>query len=554
MLKKLLHILCFLTAQTLVSQNFKNYSQTDFILPFEGKNEIIGTFCELRPNHFHGGLDIRTDSKIGRHVLSIADGYVSRINISTSGYGKALYITHKNGYTSVYAHLNDFPPSIKWYITKNQYLQKKFEIELYPEKDVLKVKQGEMIAYSGNTGGSQGPHLHFEIRDSKTEEPINPLLFGLKMKDILPPTIQTVYIYRQDSLEKLFNGHFPSVTLNPKVKINKLKFGTYSFGANMKDVATSLGDNNGVNYIEIYKNDELFYQCDLERFSFENNRMFNNYIDYRRHKQTGVKSHKLFKDDGSLFDFWKASPNDGWFEVKDTVPIVFKIIAKDVYGNKREKMVTIVGDSSKGLFVTDYLSYNKSNLFCESNKEHLVKVGNDCEVFFPKNTFYSNYKLIYFKNYSNSLTIGNSLVPIDKRFEIRWKLTEEQLLNGSKYTICYSNGKSIGGELNQNILVAKAKELGVYYLTIDSIPPKIQAVSLNKKGYFSFKVSDNLAGIKDFDFYINGVWVLLEYEYKNQLIFGNIPTPLVRGKHKIQLFVRDHRNNQKEFTKTIEIP
>ena len=167
MRKKLFYII--LTVIIAVNSTFasgkKPFPKNDFGLPFAGSNEIIGTYCELRPNHFHGGLDIRTGGVIGRPVLSVGDGYVSRINISTIGYGKAIYITHPNGYTSVYAHLSEFPASIQWFITKSQYQNQQYEIEIFPEADLIKVKRGETIAYSGNSGASQGPHLHFEIRE-----------------------------------------------------------------------------------------------------------------------------------------------------------------------------------------------------------------------------------------------------------------------------------------------------------------------------------------------------------------------------------------------------
>lgn len=536
------------------AQNWNQFPQQDFIAPFAGKIEIIGTFCELRPNHFHGGLDIRTDAKIGRHVLAIADGYISRINISTTGYGKALYITHKNGYTSVYAHLHDFPPSIKWYITKNHYLLKRFEMELYPEPDLLQVKQGEMIAYSGNTGGSQGPHLHFEIRETKTEQPVNPLLCGIKMKDVLAPTISNVYLYRKDSTEKLYNGHYPSITLNAKTTTFNVKPGTYSFGANIRDMALSAGDNNGVNYIEVYKNNELFYKCEIEKFDFAKNRMFNHYIDYRRYKQGGVKMHKLFIDENNTFGFWNASPHDGWFTIHDTTTTHFKIVAKDVYGNKREKNIHIIGNAAKGTFISNYIGYNRQMKLCLAHEENRIQISNECEVFFPKNSFYSDYKLPFNKISSNSFQIGNDQVPVDKKFDISILLNPEQQKLGHKYTICYSNGKSFGGEFRNNRLTAKVKELGTYYMALDTIKPSIQKVAWNKNGYFSFIIRDNLSGIKNHDFYIDDEWVLLEYEYKNNLIFGKVPNKIPSGKHIVKLIVRDNRDNEKILIQNLQIP
>ncbi len=550
------------------SQSFSKYPQNYFGPPMAGELQIIGTFCELRPNHFHGGLDIRTGGEIGKPLLAVADGYISRINISSIGYGKALYITHPNGYTSVYAHLSDFPETIKWYIEKNQYTQQKWELELKPDIDVLKVKKGELIAYSGNTGGSQGPHLHFEIRDTKTEEPINPLLFGYKMKDVLPPNISTISVYKYDTLVKRSNGHFPSINLQlyrteiVRVKKKKRKvlipqttfniaYGKYAFGAVMKDFATSTGDNNGVNYIEVYKDNQLIYECDLERFYFSQNRMFNNYIDFKKFKQGGTKAHKLFIDDGTTFDFYGKTIDKGWFEIKDTMPINFTIVAKDIYGNASEKKITLIG-SENGMGVKDYINYYRTTTYCQANKTSTIAIGNAFKFTLQANTLYHNYKLNYTQNYGNNFTIGSDLVPLDKKMELAFKLNNEQLAIAHKYVICGA-GKTYSTELKNGWLTAQVKEFGTYYYVLDSIKPSIKPFSINKKGYFSFLVSDNLSGVADFDFYIDSQWVLLDYEHKASLLFGKIPNPILSGKHLIHLIVYDERRNKKIFTKEIFI-
>lgn len=546
------------------------YPQKDFINPVIGPMEIIGTFCELRPNHFHGGLDIRTNGQIGRPIIAIGDGYISRINISTVGYGKALYITHPNGYTSVYAHLNHFPEKLKWYIEKNQYHLKKFEVELYPEMELIQVKKGEVIAYSGNTGGSQGPHLHFEIRETKTEAPINPLLFGLKMTDYLPPAISNIYLYKKDTAFKTVNGHYPSRELNmyqttfikkgkKKVKVVKeikqfdLAFGEYSFGAYMRDFATSKGDNNGVNYIQLYKDSQLIYDCQIEKFLFSTTRMHNCYIDYHKQINSGIKIHKLFIDNGNLLEFYEKSPSNGWFTINDTMPHEFKIIAKDVNGNRTIKILIIKGNEMNGTKVESNIWLNKQAKYCKADRNNQFFIENKFRITIPENSLYDNYRLNFYKNYGDNITVGNRQVPLDKKMNIAIKLNENQLKISNKLVWCYENGKSFGGSLENGWFSAQVKELGSYYLTTDSIKPSITPLVLNKNRYFAFKISDNLSGIKAFDFYINDEWVLLDYESKSALVFGYIPNSLEKGINTIKLIVTDERGNKKEFNKSIII-
>jgi hypothetical protein len=565
-------LLVFVFTQfTLNGQPEHSFPKNDFGPPFEGPIEVIGTFCELRPNHFHGGLDIRTFSKIGRHVISVGDGYVSRINISTTGYGKALYITHPNGYTSVYAHLNDFPDKIKWYITKNQYLLKSYEVELYPEADLLQVKKGEMVAYSGNTGSSQGPHLHFEIRETKSEAPVNPLLFGIKMMDHMKPSILSLYLYRKDTLEKVHNGHYPSSSLSlyerqtvvrngkrkrisVRVDEHVLQYGMYALGANLRDYAISKGNNNGVNYIKIYRNDSLFYDCRIEKFLFSQMRMHNNYIDYRRQKQSGVKMHKLFKDDGSTLEFWEHSPTDGWFEIIDSAPQKFRIVISDSYGYTDEETLTISGSPS-GKTIKEFIQYSNQNQLCYANKDNTIVVAPEFKIGVPKHALYSDYHIAYTKNYGHNYTIGNTLVPLDQKLELQFMLNPEQVKLAEKYTIFSKDGRSYGGELqNKKWLHVHVKEFGTYYMVLDTFPPHIRAYSINRNGYFSFNVSDGTSGVKDYDFYVDDVWVLLEYDSKTGLVSGKIPNKLESGEHRIRLVVRDNRMNESSYEKNINIP
>jgi len=173
----------------------ENYPQDAFRSPMDIPIVLAGTFGELRSNHFHSGVDIKTKQREGLPIYAIGDGSVTRIKVSHWGYGKALYIAHPNGYTSVYGHLQKFGPEIEEYIKKVQYEKQSYEVEVFPKYGELKVDQGNIVAYGGNTGGSSGPHLHFEIRSSLSEKPTNPLLYGLEVRDATNPTLEKIYAY-----------------------------------------------------------------------------------------------------------------------------------------------------------------------------------------------------------------------------------------------------------------------------------------------------------------------------------------------------------------------
>ena len=252
----------------------EKYPQDVFQSPLEIPLILAGTFGELRSNHFHSGIDIKTQQREGLPVLSIADGTITRIKVALWGYGKVLYVAHPNGYTSVYGHLQKFAPEIEEYVKKVQYAKQSYEVEIFPDYGELKVSKGNVIAYSGNTGGSAGPHLHFEIRSSVSEKPTNPLLYGYEVRDATPPTLLGLFGYPlsdgalvNQSREKVqlnYSRQPDGTFLADKVTAT----GTIGFGINTFDRQDMAANKNGVYAVKQTINGRVYSEFDFETFSF----------------------------------------------------------------------------------------------------------------------------------------------------------------------------------------------------------------------------------------------------------------------------------------------
>ena len=283
---------CFLDAQN-------NYPQDYFSKPLDIPLILSGTFAELRSNHFHSGLDIKTQHRTGWKVKAAARGDVSRIKVAHYGYGKALYITRPNGYTTVYAHLQKFSPVIEAYVKERQYQKESYEIELFPKAEDLPILKDTLVAYSGNSGGSGGPHLHFEIRD-KQERPMNPMLFGIHTKDTSNPVIKSVYAYPLGQ-----NSFINTSNTKQKLRLTPLKNGDYSVDTyDRQDLAAN---SNGVYNIQTIINGSKNFEIDFNRFSFDETKHINQLIDYEHFSTKKQRIQKLFRKNNPLSLFkWRC--------------------------------------------------------------------------------------------------------------------------------------------------------------------------------------------------------------------------------------------------------
>jgi len=531
-----------------------------FISPLSIPLDVSGSFGELRSNHFHSGIDLKTDKREGLDVFAVADGYISRIKIATFGYGKAIYITHPNGYTTVYGHLQKANGKIEQYIKNKQYEQKAFEVELFLKPNELIVKQGDIIAFSGNSGGSGAPHLHFEFRDNKTEKIINPLHFGFNkfVNDVLKPELQDILVYPIDST-------IVNKSQNPiSVSFNKISDGNYiaskviangkiGFGINAFDYCTNPYNKNGLYKVKAYLNGVLYYEYELETFAFDESRFVNSLIDYARFKTKKQRVQKMFQEIPFPLSIVKANKTNGIINVRPNATYTYRIEIFDFHGNKVQITIPIEFGSKGVIFKKEDKS---SKYFIKAAKEYNYEKDN-VSVYIPENTFYEDFNL-NFEVKEGILTIHNETVPGYKNMTITFAdvqgLTEDQLqktfiagIDG--YTLDYNKTYRKGTTFK-----LYTRNLGKYKLAQDSIAPRIYNVNfiegknLIKQANISVFIADNLSGIDTFNAYLNGNWILMEYDYKTKKLIHRLEdNKYAEGRNDLKIIVTDAMQNSTTF-------
>ncbi|WOD44022.1 M23 family metallopeptidase [Hwangdonia lutea] len=539
-----------------VAQN--NYPQDYFRSPLDIPLILSGTFAELRSNHFHSGLDIKTQQRIGLNVYASAGGFVSRIKVSHYGYGKALYITHPNGYTTVYAHLHKFSPDIEAYVKKHQYEKESFQIELFPSADELKIEKGQIVALSGNTGGSGGPHLHYEIRD-KTERPINPMLFGIDIRDSINPLIYSIYAYPMD--ENSFINQSNSKT---KLRLIPIESGDYvvesieaigniGFGIETIDRQNLAANKNGVYNIQTFVNGSKIFELDFSRFSFSETKHLNRLIDYEHYKTQKSRVQKLFNQNNPL-SLYKDVLNDGVLSIKDSTHSVYKIKVGDFKSNntwatiniKGQKLDSVKGETKK---ITPY--------YISANEATNLKKGKVSVDFF-KDTFYEDFYLDFdVKN--DTLILHEDIIPTKKSFKVSYDVSAYSDKDKSKLYIAkligykkfpaYSSTKKTG-----NVLTTYSKTLGEFALATDTISPTITPINFKKGQWLSnfrflkIKIDDEISGISNYRATVNGKWILMEYDYKTKTLTHDFNDGMItETKNNLKLIVTDNVGNNSTF-------
>jgi len=555
-LKKIIFLLLMVSATAFA----QNYPLDYFRSPLDIPLRLAGTFGELRNNHFHAGIDIKTNRRIGLPVYATADGYISRIKVAIWGYGKVIYINHPNGYTTVYAHLNKFGDEIQEYVKNIQYEKESYETgNIFPKKDQFIVAKGQIIGYSGRTGGFVAPHLHYEIRNTKTEKIINPLLFGIKIKDSIAPKIKKLIAYPiglNSKINKSLKNQSLSIkkdSLNNYTANRLTASGKIGFGINVYDLLGKELNKNGIYSLEMKINGKRKYYHDVETFSFSESKFINLLIDYEYFSKYKNRIQKTFREKENKLSIYEGLIENGSITISEGLNYQVEIIAKDFIGNRSSIKIPVIGLKSETM-----INQQRDTTAYKIVKNKFQKFSKDgVTIAFPKNTFYKDFFLNFSVNERNA-TIHKPTIPLDKKFTITFDsimYNESELdhiyianMNNKKYPYYMDTRKK------SNKIYTTTKTLGKYGLLTDNQIPKIYNPNfksndwVSRLRYLTIKISDSQSGIKSYEAYIDNEWILMEYDVKKKkLSYDFRDKKLVGSKHIFKLVVSDNVGNTNTY-------
>ncbi|MEZ4944161.1 MAG: M23 family metallopeptidase [Cyclobacteriaceae bacterium] len=600
-------------------------SEDTYLFPVEpgSPNLLAGTMGELRSNHFHSGIDVRTNGRIGVPIRSAQQGYVSRISISTGGYGNALYITHPNGHTTVYGHLDRFEKKIADYVRREQYRKKSFDINLYFKSGTFNINRGDTVAYSGNSGGSSGPHLHFDIRD-KNNEALNPLIFNFgEVVDNIPPIVQKIAFRTMDINSRINDqfGRFEFYVVkegdNYKLPFPILASGTIGIELLGHDRLDNSRSKCGINHIEMFAGDQRVFKQVIDKVNFGETRNILTLMDYTTLKNSGERYNKLYVDDGNDLDYYAGTKNKGMVTVKaDDVPI--KILMKDSYGNESEVNLSLkpstpptevntMAPSSRNFshqYIENILEINSSRTLGDSaiayfssgsekvspaysGKSHhiflfdlrkklpdSVKVGDqtlrtDFKDMIPAGVPYKYYSDLVDINFSRSslydtvflrvkhsnkdkevFSIGDSIYPINRNLSITLKPRGSYTEKFSVYRSAGRYFQYMGGTWSNGKITFSSRDFGDFVLLEDTNAPTIRKIAVNGAAA-RFKIYDDLSGIAYYEASINGEWLLMNYDYKTNMIWAERQDSKVALKGDLSVKVVDNAGNENIYKEKI---
>lgn len=544
---------------------FGQDKETDFVSPMDIPLYSTGSFAELRGSHFHSGLDIRTFGKTGYYVYAPMEGYVKRIKVQAFGGGKNLYITHPNGYTTVYMHLERYCGEIEKFVKEYQYKNQVYEFDYIFSKPSIYVKLKDTIAISGESGSVAGPHLHFEIRKTATENPINPLLF-LNIEDTIPPYIESFAVtpLKGASVESSANDKIIKLKNNNSFQAGDTleALGNVFFSILAFDPSLNSSMRNGVLNYELFVNEKKIFSHKINKFSFANYGFVDAVINYPLYIKTGKRylCSKMMENGKLPYNTYL---NNGILEVKKDSIYRVEWRLSDIKNNTTNFVFHIKCSQKDDAVKNLTLKPKVKRINCLENSIYTASDGS-CFVF-QKNCLYQSIDLEHYERkgtYSNVHTLHNIFEPVKKKFTIKIKPYKIDNKLKDKYLIVKINNKgnlsSVGGVVKNGFVETTIGNFGVFAVWIDTTAPQIKPLNFKNKRKLSskqktlkVKISDNLSGIASYNGYLNNEWILMEYDGKNSKLTYTIDEKLKKGENTLKIVVKDRKNNTKQVTYNI---
>ena len=534
-----------------IGANAQNVHPHPYASPFDFPLLLSANFGELRPNHFHGGLDIKTKGTVGHPVRCIAEGYIARILITHGGYGKALYVNHPDGTTSVYGHVQTFAPNIEKYVQAYQMAHESFNCDIYPDKGLLHFKKGAVIAYSGNEGSSGGPHLHLEIRRTATNEYLNPLpYFKHLIRDTKSPVASSIYVYPVRG-KGVVNGsthrlQLPAGTAGQRVEA----WGNIYFGIRAKDFMNETTNFYGVYATALYVDGKEIFSLHTDSLCANENRMINSLLDYAELSRTRACIVRSCRDEANRLSLVNTSHERGVLHINEERDYHVEYLLEDMYGNSSSYQFIVRGKRQSVPSTTTDACYR--NIY--SGKANVIQ-GPGIEMLIPKHYIYADCELnLKIENPSDAISniyhLNAGYTPLHSYCPLSLAIRKMPVDNVSKYYIKCGSGKRaypVGGIYEDGWMKAKVRSFGTYSVELDTLPPSVVPIDTkmwrSRPEKIRFAVKDDGSGLNTYKVYIDGQFVLFWLK-RGQLIIQT-PKKIKRDvAHHLEVIVTDGCRNE----------